>query len=431
MAAAALAAVIALGDQRTVVVEAVSPRAGGQAPVTLRSVQLGFNIDVNRRAVEERFAIEPGVSGAFRWRGRAMEYVLARTLAPGRYTIRLESGPLGANGERLREPLSFSFEVRPAGLAIVHPAPAGGERLTFLRDGSPPIDILSAARIGDLRVAPDGSAVAVVTEDGREHTRLNLVDGQSGEVRTIVDDPSAEIGQVAWSADSQALLALRLERLPGGTLGVGRLWLVRLSGEFVARLDAQDRPTLSPSWSPDAQHVAYAAPAEGQLIVLNLSTGEETPVGQLRGGRADWSPDSRLIAFESVPAPEAEGGLIQPVRVYALDGSFARSFGQPGEIRSSPRFHDSETLVTLRDLPGNTSVGSELVFESAREGAVVRRILLGPAGERVTAWELDPSRTTVAYVVRGPEGFRLERLDLETGTREVVAVGALRFQWLP
>jgi TolB protein len=424
-----LGAVIALGDKRTFSVVATTPDEEATVSVTLRAISITFSHEAHRDAVERSFTIDPPVAGVPRWRGRTFEWVLREPLEGGSYTVSLERGTLGRGSERMRHPFVFPFAVREPGLAMVE-AVDGGERLVELREGSEPRELTRGSRIVDFAIAPDGGHIAAVVSTGQERSRLELIDVSTGQVNTVVDDPDIDIATVRWSADSQALLAVRRDALPDGNMGVPRSWLLRLSGEFVAPIDPEGEPSLSPHWSPDAQSIAYIAPATGRLAVMNLGTQEIQNLGQPRGGAFAWSPNSRKLAFEGVPAEDC-GDPIQPVRVRSLDGEVDLVIGEAGESFSQPRFLNDEVVMSLRRGIGEGVAGTDLVFHSVDDAQLLRSIHLTAGTDMVLDWDIDPAQTTVVYSVQSGATLTTLLLDLESGSREVVTLAGRKVAWLP
>lgn len=419
--------VVLLGDQRRVEALLLSPEDGEEVPVTLRQVAVTFNVDPNRAAVVERLSVEPEAEGVVRWRGRTMEFVFAGPLELGEHRLTIAPGTLGAGGERLDEAIVINFTVREPGVVLVVAA-QGGERLVAVR-GEEQSDLFEAERIRDYAISPDGSRIAVVPEVGGAG-QLVLID--AGGARTVVDDAGIDIGSVSWSADSNAMLVSRRDRLASGEQSVNRTWLVRITGEFVSQVDPEGDPSLGAVWSPDSQWIAYAAPATGELVALNLSTREERVLGQPRSQTLTWAPDSRLVAFESVPVTQQQGEApAAPVRVVSVDGAVDVTFGLEGETRLQPRFLGEDVVMTVRRQPPSSRLGTELVFESVSTGTLLRSLLLAPQGDTVMSWDLHPLATQIVYAVQSGGSVVVLVLDLESGAREVVAVPGRLPRWLP
>lgn len=430
LVAGAVLVALLLGDQRRIRVAFVQPDAVTPAPVTLREVAITFDREPDRAAVEAALAFEPPLEGTTRWRGRTLVFVPAGPLPPGVYTVRLAAGALGRAGEPFDGPLEHRFTVREPGVILIRPGP-DGEELVEVRAGAESRILARAPRFIDAAVAPDGSRVAVVVagEDGRGS--LALVDVAAGTAQALIFDPAYNIGGVSWAPDGSTLAVVRRDRLPGGEEGVPRAWLVRLGGEFVATLDPDGLPSLGPAWAPDGQHLAYISPSDARLVVVNLATQERVELGQPRGGLPAWAPGSRLIAFESVPRGVAGALPLQPVRVLSLDGAVDLTLGREGETRSAPRFLDDETVLTLRRVIGGQRTGTDLVFESTRDGRQPRAINLEAGTGLILHWDLDPLGRQVVFTVQSAAGVATWTLDLATGERRQLEVAGTTPRWLP
>jgi WD40 repeat protein len=291
------------------------------------------------------------------------------------------------------------------------------------------VTAVTADRVIDFAPAPDGSSVAAVLQDGEGPGYLVIVNADSGEELRRMQSEAINLGSVAWSPDGQTLLVVRRDRLPDRGEGVPRLWLMRASGEFIAPLDPEGAPSLNGSFSPDGQSIAYVGPATGDLIVRNIASGEAYVVGSPRGGIPAWSPDSRLVAFESVPLDPGVSPPPQPVRVRGVDGEVDRTVGLQGETRSAPRFIDENTVVSVKRTTG--ADGTDLVFDFVDSGREVRRTFLTPGADQVLSWDLDPRATTVVYAVASAATRVAIRLDLSSGRREPLPLQSLAVRWIP
>ncbi len=420
---------VGLGDQRTISVILTSPSEGAEVPGTLSSVAFTFDREPDREAVERNLRVDPPAEGALRWRGKTLEFVFSSTLAPGPTSFTIDPGTLGRGGEPLHA-FTLAFSVREPGL-VVQTSGGNESQLLLVRPGGEPVPLISAYRISDFHVSPDGSRVAVITAGEDAQSRLVMVDARTAEQTIVVESPQINIGSVAWSPDSQTLLVVRRDSLPGGSEGVPRIWLMRTSGEFLGPVDPSGEPTLSATWSPDGQDVAYLAPATGQLIARTMATEVAENLGQPRGGAPAWTPDSRFVAFASVPPETSSGGqLLQPVRVKEPGGEYDRMFGAAGEIRSQPRFLDNDTLLTLRRRIGE-SPSTELLFESLGNGSLERAILLTSGSALVQDWDLDATRRHVAWASQFGNLATITTLDLESGERTELAIQGTRADWIP
>jgi dipeptidyl aminopeptidase/acylaminoacyl peptidase len=421
--------VVTLGDQRRITVVLSSPSNGDSVPATIRQLSVTFSTEPDRSSVESRLNLDPPVPGTIRWRGATMVYTFSSPLSAGQHRVSISEGASGRASEPLDRAFTATFIVRQPGIIMVQQDDQK-QRLVSLRDGKTDT-MLSADRIVDFATSPDGTFVAVVSENVGQ-TTLSLISPVSREIRPLVHSPGVSLGGVTWATDASALLVVRRDRLPSGVEGVPRTWLTRLTGEFVGPIDPSGSPSINPRWSPDAQSVAYMSPAEGKLSIENLTSHEVTDLGQPRGGAPAWSPDSTRVAFESVPPTNYDGsGLLQPIRVRSLDGTVDRFLGTVGEARWAPAFLDNDTLMDLRWTPANPSRGTELLFESVKTGQLLRSVQLTSGSDSVVDWDLDPLRKHVVYTVRLGASLKTIDLDLESGTRTELIASGLDPRWLP
>jgi len=426
---AVLAVAVAFGDQRRITVVLARPGGGEEAASTVREVALTFDAEPARARIEAALRVEPPVAGQIRWRGRTLAYVFAGPLEPGSYRFWLPAGEYGRGGERLEATFEMAFTVRAPGIALVVAA-GKQQELVAVRPGAEPVVVAAAPRIVDYAVSPDGMQVAVVVADAEGWGGLVLAPADGGSARSLVQSPEMTIGGVAWSPDGSAMVVVRRDRLPSGELGVPRTWLLRIGGEFAGEIDTGGSPSLNPAWSPDGQQLAYISPSDARVVVTNLGTGETREVGQPRGGWPAWSPDSRLVAFESALRTGSASPL-QPVRVVSLDGALDRSFGEAGEVRSAPRLLDGETLLSLRRVYAEGRAATDLVFESIRDGSLLRAVQLVPGSAVVLHWDLDATGDRVAFSVIVEGAPQVVIVDLVSGEREVLALAGERPKWLP
>ena len=428
VALAILLAVSLAGDQRRVAAVLSSPASGEEVPVTLTSIVVTFDAEVSETHAAERLTLDPPVPGVLRQRGRSIEIVFTEPLEVGRMSLSIDAGPLGRSGEELEDRFELAFSVREPGVIFV--AADGNEQRLVAQLGESQEELARAARISSYAVSRDGSRVAVVLAAADDSTELRVVEAETGDATVVVSDPSVALGDVIWAPDGGSLLVARRDRLPDGTHGAARIWLLRTDGTFVGEIDEEGLPSMAPAWSPDAQAVAYVTPTTSEVVVINLSTGQRTAVGSVRGRVVSWSPNSDFIAFEATPVEDTPSPP-QPVVVATTAGETVLRLGAEREIRSQPRFLTNGTLLSLWRQLGADASGTELRFESLETGEALRAIWLADSPDFVTSWEIDPTKARVVYAVRSADLETVFAIDLESGDREVVALGADRARWLP
>jgi len=181
----------------------------------------------------------------------------------------------------------------------------------------------------DLSWSPDGKQLVYMGETGG----VWILDLSSGDSRKVMDC-APYVCSLAWAPD-------------GTRIAVAHDAILELvdpdkgSGTTVLTFDLDPRSAVwSPSWSPDAQRIAFGAGSRNlgyQLYAVdrdgsNLTPlGEPTPPYSLRIGAPAWSPDGSRIAYLASarhPAPRKDWAL--KVTVVDADGSKPTELLQAG-----------------------------------------------------------------------------------------------------
>ena len=95
-----------------------------------------------------------------------------------------------------------------------------------------------------------------------------------------------DMGQPSWSRDGSRIAYTRWDR--------GEVWIYTLWGGNTYTMKG-----WSPSWSPDGD--ALAVSRSSGVYVVSLTNHSETQVATEEAHNVAWSPDGRLIAFETIP----------------------------------------------------------------------------------------------------------------------------------
>lgn len=177
--------------------------------------------------------------------------------------------------------------------------------------------------------SPDGNQIVFVrpVENSGFPPRIRLVlltlDGSSEQV--LVECPSA-CGLPKWSPDGE-FVAFTMD---------DQIWAIRRDGSDLRQLSGERVTAATYSgWSPDGRRLAYWASLEatsiaqatqGDLAVLDLSTGEESIVfSGLAPLNPDWSPTGSSVLFTDRPAPQKWWTLF----ILDLETGIARRLIQP------------------------------------------------------------------------------------------------------
>lgn len=169
-------------------------------------------------------------------------------------------------------------------------------------------------------LSPDGRTVVTtwqVPERGGRRPTLTAIDAETGECRTLLDDPGEEYGRPRFSPDGQRVAVLVEQR--STTAEPIRLSLAVLdltSGDLRPVAEGWDAWPLLAEWTPDGGALVVVADELGASPIFRIDLGAESgsdTVTRLTGDRAAYtdlqvSPEGRFVyalraAVDAAPAP--------------------------------------------------------------------------------------------------------------------------------
>lgn len=185
--------------------------------------------------------------------------------------------------------------VRPAVASrIVHLQDTElGSRLLAGPVGGPGEVLLDAERrVTSFAVSPAGNWIAYSGANRAGGQDLWIFDLETGAESLLLDCEAEVCSDPTWSPDAQRLAFSRggqdLDPLAAGA----RVWTISLDDGGAAPL-YQDEAVLghSPLWSPDGLGLAFYEPRSQTMQILDLDTGQEHVVQSGSGRIGSWSPD--------------------------------------------------------------------------------------------------------------------------------------------
>ncbi len=195
------------------------------------------------------------------------------------------------------------------------------------------------------------------------------------------------------------------------TKAAGRhtLWVTDADGENGQTALASPEPIISPAWSPDGRELAYVSFESRKAVVYvqDVGSGRRRTVASFRGSNSApaWSPDGRQLALTL----SRDGGS----QLYLMN----RSGEDVRRLTSSGGAIDTEAAWSAD--------GKQIYFVSDRGGSpqVYRMPAAGGNPERVTfngsyniSPALSPDGRSMAFITRDGGAFRLQVMDLASGT---------------
>jgi tricorn protease len=193
-------------------------------------------------------------------------------------------------------------------------------------DGDADIVRLAEGDIGSvtgLAAAPDGSAVAVATTDGK----LLTVNAATGQVNVVATNDNGQPSGLAWSPDA-ALLAWSHPEHGGDPVSLRRIRIARIEpgggvGEITDVTDGRFSDT-APVFTPDGLYLAFLScrtfdpvydvhafdlsfPYGTRPYLVTLAASTPSPFGPLSGGRPLKDPADKQDTERTVATLDAAG----------------------------------------------------------------------------------------------------------------------------
>jgi dipeptidyl aminopeptidase/acylaminoacyl peptidase len=220
---------------------------------------------------------------------------------------------------------------------------------------------------GSFDLTPDGRTAVltwhVPTGSAQVDRRLVAIDVETGERRTLLDDPDFAELEVSCSPDGRQAAVIRMKQHTTEVPWEVQLWLVSLADGSARRLAADfEHFPASPQWTPDGRSLLFTADEAGRHPVwrIDVEGDDSAPVRLSAEG-----------AFSDVRiAPDGSA-------VYALRSSWAQP---PQVVVLDPHRADQQPTVLYTAEAAETLPGKlEEVHTTAEDGTALRAWLVTPA----------------------------------------------------
>lgn len=186
------------------------------------------------------------------------------------------------------------------------------------------------------------------------------------------------------------------------------LWVADSDGEGAQVALASAEPIISPAWSPNGAELAYVSFETRKPVVYaqEIASGRRRPIASFKGSNSApaWAPDGQNLAVVLT-----RDGLSQMYGVNRLGENVRRLASSPG-IDTEPIYTpDGRTLYFVSDRGG-----SPQIYRMPAGGGGAERVTFN--GSYNISPALSPDGRWMAYVTRDNGAFRLQLMDLSSGT---------------
>ncbi|GMV05447.1 MAG: hypothetical protein AMXMBFR53_17250 [Gemmatimonadota bacterium] len=221
---------------------------------------------------------------------------------------------------------------------------------------------------GQVEGAGDGFVLVlelhdVVYGEVEERGRFRLPDPADPEFRMAVHRASDQL--VQWATGEPGMAASRIAFSLANDQGHKELYLIDSDGENLRRVTSYGSITLSPTWHPSGERLAFTSYKDGEqrIYELDLATGREKVLPAVRDGgyiTPEYAPDGQTLAFT------VSGGTRSGLFTYNLERDCCLA-----HLSGGPRWDDLS--------PSYSPDGRRLVFNTNRFGTQVPQIMVMPA----------------------------------------------------
>lgn len=340
-----------------------------------------------------------------------------RVLDPAGATVR-EIAPV----DDFWEYRSFQWSPTEKHVAYQRSHATGQHYYEVNADGSG-FELVAAAESGTARLSPDGLRLAYIyygaTNDPKSGGQLWLSDADGSNARQV--QVSGGVESFAWSPDSESVL-FNANVESGSTA----LYVVGADGAAPRKLETSasiEGWSGPPVWSPDGRLVAFM---DGDIIVLDVETGEVRVVGQTAGkqGPPTWSADSTRLIYGRFDIGQ-NGSAVVIINVD--DGSSTTILDDDRYTKTSVILSPDGSQIAF--LTSGPEKDTQVIVANA-DGTGETKVAQGPLLGSTIAWS--PDGRWIAAPLGGETGGGLYLISPDgSETRQITRAGSINnITWL-
>ena len=178
---------------------------------------------------------------------------------------------------------------------------------------------------------------------------------------------------------------------------------------------SQNKPIMSPAWSPDGSHLAYVSFESDHAVVYvqSLYTNQRKLLAGFSGSNSApaWAPDGKQLAVVLTRDGGSQIFLIRP------DGSNLRRLTFGGDIDTEPNFSpDGQYLLFISDRGGRPQI-----YRMSVKGGPIQRMTFGGGASFSPRHSPDGKSFVFNHLVNGK--FYISLQDFQTGQMEILTEG--------
>jgi TolB protein len=194
-----------------------------------------------------------------------------------------------------------------------------------------------------------------------------------------------------------------------------RLALMDMDGANIKYLTSGDNLAVTPRFSPNQQQVAFMSFGEGEprVTVLNLETGQRTPVGEFSGMTFSprFSPDGQHLLLS------LSNGATSNIYLADLHGRATTQLTDTNAIDTSPCYSPDGSQIVFESDRG----GTQQLYIMAANGGAAKRISFGSGRYSTPAWS--PRGDLIAFTRQKDGQFGIGVMKTDGSGERIITEG--------